>query len=115
MLARLFAAPSVDAGQVPMYAPSRLDSGERRLALAILEDALRCVVRHHGSRVAEQRQAAREAMDWMARDDDTPPFTFVRLCQIFELDPDWIRRLVRRQLLEARSRHAPAARTRRAA
>lgn len=99
---RLFAAPSVDPGQVPMHGATRLDSGEMRLALAILEDALRCALRHHDSRLVEQRQAAREAIEWMRSEDDAPPFSFVRICHLFDLDPDWIRDLVRRHVFRAR-------------
>jgi hypothetical protein len=115
LLDHLFAPPSVDPGQVPMHASGRLESGELRLALAILEDALRCALRHHDSHIAEQRTAAREAMEWIRSDDDSPPFTFVRLCQLFDLDPDWVRDSVRpadpRVRATARDRR-PAARCR---
>lgn len=105
LLEHMFAAPSVDVGQVPMHATSRLESGEMRLALAILEDALRCALRHHDSRITEQRMAAREAMEWIRSDDDSPPFTFVRVCQLFDLDPEWIRDSVHRQLFASRRQH----------
>jgi len=97
LIERLFAAPSVDPGQVPMHGAPRLESGEMRLALAVLEDALRCVLRHHGSPIREQDEAAREALAWMSSADDAAPFAFVRLCQLFDLDPDWIRDMVRRR------------------
>jgi hypothetical protein len=116
LLDRLFAPPSVDVGQVPMHGRSRLDGGEMRLALAILEDALRCVLRHHASRIAEQRLAAQEALQWMLSNDDAPPFTFVRICQLFDLEPDWIRQAVRQRLFATDSRQAAGAvRTSRAA
>lgn len=115
LLEHMFAPPSVDAGQVPMHTYGRLESGEMRLALAILEDALRCALRHHDSRITEQRIAAREAMDWIRSDDDSPPFTFVRVCQLFDLDPDWIRDSVHRHLFTSRRGHAPADRARCAA
>jgi len=101
VMERLFAPPSIDAGQVPMHGATRLESGEMRLALAVLEDALRCTLRHHDSRLVEQRQAAREAMEWIRSEDDSPPFTFVRICQLFDLDPDWIRDMVRRHVFHA--------------
>ena len=91
LMERMFAPPSVDVGQVPMNARCRIESGEMRLALAVLEDALRCALRHHDSRLVEQRQAARAALEWIRSEDDSPPFTFVRICQLFDLDPDWIR------------------------
>ena len=115
LMQRMFASPSVDPGQTPMNVATRIDSGEMRLALAVLEDALRCVLRHHASRVVEQRRAAREAFAWLRSDDDSPPFTFVHICQLFDLDPDWIRVTVRRHLQRARSHAGPDARTQRAA
>ena len=90
MLEQMFAPPSVDAGQVPMHAYTRLETGEMRLALAILEDALRCALRHHDSRITEQRLAAREAMDW-------------------------IRDTLHRRMFQARVAHEGADRTRHAA
>jgi len=42
----------------------------------------------------------------MHRDDDSPPFTFVRVCQLFNLDPDWIRSMVRRRLRRGRPARA---------
>lgn len=115
LLEQMFAPPSVDAGQVPMHAYTRLETGEMRLALAILEDALRCALRHHDSRITEQRLAAREAMDWIRSEDDSPPFTFVRVCQLFDLDPDWIRDTLHRRLYRSRTAHEAADRTRCAA
>lgn len=115
VLERMFAPPSVDAGQVPMNVHSRVDTGEMRLALAILEDALRCAMRHHDSRITEQRLAAREAMDWIRSEDDSPPFTFVRVCQLFDLDPDWIRDTLHRHLFRTNIRHEAGDRTRCAA
>lgn len=115
LMERMFAPPAVDAGQVPMHVSARLETGEMRLALAILEDALRCALRHHDSRITEQRLAAREAMDWIRSEDDSPPFTFVRVCQLFDLDPDWIRDTLHRHLFQARVRHEVGDRTRRAA
>lgn len=102
MMSHLFAPPAVDADQVPMHGRSRRESGELRLALAVLEDALRCALRHHDSRLVEQRQAAREAIAWMRCDDDAPPFTFVRICQLFDLDPAWIREKVHRHVFRPR-------------
>lgn len=97
-LESLFAAPVVDPGQMPARLVARVDSGEMRLALAVLEDALRRIVGHLRSEGREQRGAAREALSWMWCDDDEPPFAFVRICQLFDLDPSWIRGRVRARI-----------------
>jgi hypothetical protein len=115
MLDRLLAPPAVVAGQVAMNAGTRIDCGEMRLALAVLEDALRCALRHHRSRLVEQRRAARDALRWMHSDDDAPAFGFVRICQLFDLDPGWIRATVRRRIAPVRAARRADERARRAA
>ncbi len=104
LLERLFAAPAVDPGQVPVRARPQFVSGEMRLALAVLEEALRCALRHHASPLRRQREASREALAWMQCEDDEAPFTFVRLCQLFDLDPAWLRETVLRYRRELAAR-----------
>lgn len=95
---RMNAAPWVDPGQVPMGNRPDLDSGELRLALAVLEDALRCATRHHASILRDQLAAAREAMQWIESDAEDHVFAFVKICQLFDLEPEWIRMIVRRKI-----------------
>jgi len=91
MIERVLASPSVDVGQIPMHHRSRIDSGEARLALAILDDAIRCVLRHAESRLAHQRAEAVEALEWIRSDRSDYALCFVPICQLFDIDPDWIR------------------------
>jgi hypothetical protein len=98
IVARIAAVPFVDPGQVPMYQQARLDSGERRLALAILDDAVRCALRHSSSPVQRQRAEADDALRWIASDESSYALSFVPICQALGIDADWIRRLVRRSL-----------------
>jgi hypothetical protein len=99
---RLLAAPFVDVEQVPLHHRTRLDSGEMRLALAILDDALRCAVRHSCSPLARQRAEARDAQQWIDSDESAYALSFVPICQVLDLDPEWVRGLVRRRLRDAR-------------
>ena len=67
----------------------RLDasSPEKRLALAVLADAIRRV-----------RQGGRDAADdeaWFASPATNHPFAFVRVCHVLDLDPDYLRRGLR--------------------
>ncbi len=98
MLDRLLAAPFVDVTQVPMHHAPRVESGEARLALAILEDALRCVLRHSDSRIPRQRAEAREARAWIESDVEDYALAFVPICQLFDVDPEWIRDLIGKRL-----------------
>jgi hypothetical protein len=81
---------------------ARIDSGALRLSLAVLEDAMRCVLKHHESRRREQREAAREALSWIESDDIGFPFAFVNLCHALRLEPTWVRALVNQRLAAQR-------------
>lgn len=99
----------VDPQQAPVYHRDSLESGESRLALAILEDALRCAVRHAESPLPTQRQEAAEALEWIRSDEHHYWLAFEPICQRFELDPGWIRLQVARQLHAAPRSAAHAA------
>ncbi len=99
----------VDPRQAPVYHRDSLETGESRLALAILEDALRCAVRHAESPLPTQREEAAEALGWIQSEEDSYWLAFEPICQRFELDPGWIRMQVARQLdgaVRANAAHA---------
>lgn len=96
----------VDPRQAPLYHRDVIETGESRLALAILEDALRCAVRHADSPIEGQRQEAREALEWIQSPEHHYQLAFEPICQRFELDPDWIRGQVDRQLSASTRAHA---------
>lgn len=77
----------------------RLDvsSPEKRLALAVLADAVR--------QVREGRATDEEA--WFASPAVDHPFAFVRICELLGLDPDDLRRGLGR--MQRRTLHAHAA------
>lgn len=68
-------------------------SPEKRLAGAILASALVEIRDHQGDH--GHGQSVRENLEWLAADDFEWPFSFVRLCQIFDLEPSWVRATVR--------------------
>jgi len=68
---------------------SRL-SGEYRLALAILQDAIQiCWMARSGRRSLKLR---REAACWLHSGDRSWCFSFERICEALELDADCVRR-----------------------
>ena len=75
---------------------------EHRLMLAVLEDAVAvyqagCVSQHMGS-----RSLFRDTEAWFASDDTSSPFSFVTICELFAIDPDYLRSGLRRwQALQA--------------
>ena len=68
-------------------------SGEYRLALAILEDAIQIYCMEGAGR--RSLQLRREAGRWLNSDDRSWCFSFERICEALGLDPDCIRRRLR--------------------
>jgi DNA-directed RNA polymerase sigma subunit (sigma70/sigma32) len=88
---------------------------EKRLMVAVLEEAIALVVNAHGGS-DDRRSAVREARRWFASDDNSTPFAFATICDILGLDVGRVRqalarwprrqRLFRRPRLQAgRGRH----------
>ncbi len=67
-------------------------SPEKRLAAAVLSSAL-IEIRDHGANPRRRRQVAK-TLAWIAADDSAWPYSFVRLCRVFGLQPDWVREIV---------------------
>jgi hypothetical protein len=66
-----------------------LTTGERRLLLATLRDALRTLL---GSRSGGRRSRhQREDLDWLMSDDEGDPFAYLRVCDALGIDADWLR------------------------
>lgn len=64
-------------------------SPEKRLAGAVLASALVGVRDHAGDeRYAEELH---KDLAWIHSDDTAAPFCFLRLCDLFDLDPAWVR------------------------
>ena len=69
---------------------------EHRLLFAVLEDGVRCWQLHATRTTARDQRLFREVDEWVASDDDTSPFTFVVICQLFGIDPGYLRAGLRR-------------------
>jgi hypothetical protein len=88
-------------------------SAERKLAAAVLSGAL-IEIRDHSRDRSFRRQIAEDA-EWVFSDERDWPFSFLSLCEFFDLDPAWVRSIVNTWLQEesrpvdrqgARYRHA---------
>lgn len=79
---------------VPAQLPRRtMWTAEKKLAAAVLASALVEIRDHHGSR--GHRRRVTEAIEWVAAEDAEWPFSFLRLCALFDLEPEWVRAEVR--------------------
>jgi hypothetical protein len=66
--------------------------GEVALMRAVLDDALRCYQGKVAPTTRHVHQLAKEAETWLLNDDERWPFSFVNVCRILGLEPDYIRR-----------------------
>jgi len=64
---------------------------EHRLLWAVLEDAVRCWQIHERRRTSRDRRLFGEVAEWFASDDDASPFRFIAICQLFGLEPSYLR------------------------
>jgi hypothetical protein len=67
-------------------------SPERRLALAVVEEALNDVALYSTSTRPLGARLCRDAWEWIAADDHESPFSFVNLCDELGLPIDALRR-----------------------
>jgi hypothetical protein len=74
---------------------------EARLMLAVLEDAVHVYQQCSSLRNARSRRLFRETDEWFTSNETASPFSFVTICQLFGLDPDYLRAGLQRW----RSRH----------
>ena len=98
--------------------PSQLGDGpfggarlqpEKRLQLAVLEDAVLTFERCAGVDGARPRRLLAEVDAWFASDATDWPFAFVTICHTLNIDPDYVRGGLRRRRtrLEATTQRKP--------
>jgi hypothetical protein len=81
--------------------------GERRLIVAVLDDAISCFRKNIFARDNRGRRLFREAEAWLMSADRELPFAFENICDFLGLDPDYIREGVRRWAQRPLSDSAP--------
>jgi hypothetical protein len=62
--------------------------GEVRLAIAVLEDAVRCIERGYGTHQFQARVERRDAERWIASRTRTHLFAFENICVLLRLSPE---------------------------
>jgi hypothetical protein len=66
--------------------------GEKRLMLAVLEDALDCYQKYAFSRDVHGRQLFDEACEWIGSANREWFFSFENICETLEINPEYLRR-----------------------
>ena len=76
------------------FGPAKPHSARGKVALmhAVLEDAFNCFQKLFSATTGKRSQRlAREAERWFFDDDTRWPFSFVNICAVLGLDPEYIR------------------------
>jgi hypothetical protein len=88
-------------------------AGERRLMVAVLEDAVTTYMKHAGATDPQRAELFTEAEAWIESDDAVSFYSFENVCAVLDLDPEYLRRGLRawkRRATGAESpEHAPDA------
>ena len=66
--------------------------GEKRLMLAVLEDALDCFQKYAFARDNHGRQLFDEAYEWIGSPNREWFFSFENICETLEINPEYLRR-----------------------
>jgi hypothetical protein len=65
---------------------------ERRLAIAVLQDAVDCFQKHLRARERKARQLFLDAEEWISSEDRTWPFSFENICDLLQINAEYLRR-----------------------
>jgi hypothetical protein len=80
--------------------------GERRLIIAVLEDAINCFQKNLFATDSRGRRLFCEAENWLMSTDRELPFAFENICEFLSLDAEYIRRGLRRWAYAVQSKAA---------
>ncbi len=78
------------------YESRRVWTGERRLLLGILEEAVCAFFQYRCVRTNRGKQLFREAQEWLWSNDRHWLYSFANICDHLHLDPDYLRRGLQR-------------------
>jgi hypothetical protein len=65
--------------------------GEVRLMAAVLKDAVNCFQEYVFGRSGFEKQQFQEVEEWFSEKDSKEHFSFENICEILQLDPDYLR------------------------
>jgi hypothetical protein len=69
--------------------------GEKRLVLSVLEDAVECFMKCMDSSTNKGKRLFRDAEEWINLEDKKWVFSFDNVCEMLNVNPDYLRRGLR--------------------
>jgi hypothetical protein len=64
---------------------------EKRLMLAVLLDAVECFQKYPFARRSKVTRQVEDKEDWIFKDDQEWPFSFINICEAVGIDPQYLR------------------------
>jgi hypothetical protein len=90
-----------------MFKCSQYKEPERRLMVAVLEDAVSCLSMNPRECNLRQRRQYEEAKQWVTVEEESEwIFSFRNICEVLGMDPSYLRRGLIRQITSNRSRRS---------
>ena len=89
------------------FSRSKPLQGERRLMLAVLEDAVDCYRRGRGAHDPVTRRLFNETRAWLESTDRRATFSFASICDVLDIDADYLRRGLRQERAPGRGGGPP--------
>ena len=77
------------------FTPPKKFTPERRLMMAVLDDAVRCVEKNRVATDARGRRLFHEAKQWLLAAEPHWPYSFERICAVLDLDANAVRQRLR--------------------
>jgi hypothetical protein len=71
---------------------------EQELMLAILADAIECILKYCDEPIPMRAKLFNEAQEWLFAQDERDPFSFLNVCEILNFDPNYLRRGVKARI-----------------
>ena len=106
----LFGQPDVIAihEYLHVYRSSNAYTPEIRLIAAMLKDAIDCYLKHESDKTRRGKRIFSEAAHWIFNQQEDGLFSFENVCEILKIDPDYIRRVLRKSVPELLPMTKPA-------
>jgi hypothetical protein len=83
-----------------MFKCNQYKEPERRLMVAVLEDAVSCLSMNPRDCNLRQRKQYEEAKQWVTAEEETDwIFSFTNICEVLGMDPSYLRRGLTRRTL----------------
>jgi hypothetical protein len=87
----LFEPDVLASSQYEKYHRRRYPDPEKMLMFAVLEDAIECFQKFSAAQSMRGRARFQEAEDWLFHETSDWLFSFEKICEVLNLNPDYIR------------------------